>query len=53
LISSTVLNIILTYILILALAPKGGYYSTIGAALASVISRYTYLALLVVYRKKT
>ena len=49
---STILNIVLTYILITILAPRGGYYSTIGAAMASVISRYTYLALLIVYRKK-
>ena len=51
LISSTIINIALTYILITALAPYGGYYSTIGAALASVISRYVYLTLLILCRK--
>lgn len=53
LIFSTILNIVLTYILITALAPQGGYYSTIGAASASVISRYTYLALLILCRKNS
>jgi len=53
LILTTILNIILTYILIVALAPRGGYYSTIGAALASVISRYIYLSLLIICRKKS
>lgn len=53
LIFSTILNIILTYTLITALAPQGGYYSTMGAASASVISRYVYLTLLIIYRKKT
>lgn len=52
LISSTILNIVLTYTLITILAPWGGYYSVIGAALASVISRYTYLISLVLWRRK-
>jgi len=52
LIFSTALNIILTYILITTLAPLGGYYSTIGAASASVVSRYTYLALLIIMEKR-
>jgi stage V sporulation protein B len=53
LISSTVLNIILTYILIVSLAPRGGYYSVMGAAIASVISRYVFLALLILCRKNS
>lgn len=53
LVFSTILNIVLTYILITSLAPRGGYYATIGAALASVISRYIYLALLVICRERS
>ena len=52
LIFSTILNIVLTYILITSLASMGGYYSAIGAASASVISRYIYLTFLIICRKK-
>jgi O-antigen/teichoic acid export membrane protein len=53
LIFSTILNIVLTYVLIVSLASRGGYYSTIGAATASVISHYIHLALLILLRKKS
>lgn len=52
LISSTILNIALTYILITSLIGYSPLYAVYGAAVAAVISRYVYIMMLVFYKKK-
>jgi len=49
---STILNIILSFILITSFLKYGGYYSILGAALAAGISKLVFLVLLVIFRKK-
>jgi len=52
LISTALLNIILNYILIIALLPRGNLAAVFGAVIATIISRYLFLFGLIVFRKK-
>jgi Na+-driven multidrug efflux pump len=48
---STILNIILNYILITSLLPYGQIYSVYGAAISTIISQGIYLGILVLSKK--
>ena len=52
LISTTILNIILNYVLISILVKQSHFLATIGAVIATLISGYAYLGLLILRRKK-
>lgn len=52
LVSTTIINIILNYVLISILVKQSHYLATIGAVIATLISRYIYLGLLGFCRKK-
>jgi len=52
LIASTVILIILNYFLISVLLPYGPMYAVYGSAIATIISRYSYLFLLVILKKR-
>ncbi len=51
LISSTVINIALNYILISTLVRYSPFYATIGAVIATLVSRYFYLGVFVLGKK--
>lgn len=53
LIASTILNIILNYILITTLLPRGMMMAVMGAGIATIISGYSYLTMLIIFRKKS
>ena len=53
LIFTFLLNIILNYILITALLPRGNLVAVFGAVIATIISRYVFLFGLVIFRKKS
>jgi PST family polysaccharide transporter len=50
---STLLNILLNFIFITGMLQYGEYYSIVGAALATVVSKFVFLVLLAVFRKRT
>ena len=52
LILAALLNIILNYVLIIALLPRGNLAAVFGAVIATLISRYLFLFGLIVFRKK-
>lgn len=52
LISTAILNIILNYILIVALLPMGNLAAVFGAIIATLISRYLFLFGLIIFRRK-
>lgn len=52
LISTTLLNIILNYVLITALLPRGNLAAVFGAVIATIVSRYLFLFGLMVFRRK-
>ncbi|MEK6823606.1 MAG: oligosaccharide flippase family protein [Nanoarchaeota archaeon] len=52
LISTALLNIILNYILIIALLPRGNLAAVFGAVIATVISRYVFLLGLIIFKRK-
>jgi stage V sporulation protein B len=52
LIISTIVNIVLNYILITSFLQYSQMYATMGAVIATVISRYFYLAVLILERRK-
>lgn len=53
LISTTIMNIILNYVLISILVKQSHFMATIGAAVATSVSAYVYLGLLVLFGRKT
>ena len=52
LISAALLNIILNYVFIITLLPRGNLAAVFGAVIATLISRYLFLFGLIVFRKK-
>jgi len=52
LILTALLNILLNYVLIIALLPKGNLAAVFGAVIATLISRYLFLFGLIIFRKK-
>jgi len=52
LVSTTLINIILNYVLISILAKQSHYLATIGAVIATLVSRYLYLGLLGFSKKR-
>src|SRR3989339_783143 len=52
LIISTVINIILNYLFIIALLPQGMMQAVIGSCVATIISRYMFLFGLIFFRKR-
>ena len=52
LILAALLNIILNYVLIIALLPRGNLAAVFGAVIATLISRYLFLFGLIIFRKR-
>ncbi|MCH7850082.1 MAG: oligosaccharide flippase family protein [Nanoarchaeota archaeon] len=52
LILSTIINIVLNYVLIVSLLPRGMFAAVMGAGVATVISRIIYLGTLMFFRKR-